>query len=235
MKVIVTRTTCIGWGLLLWLLVAGLLTAEAQAAVSEAPRQEQLVRFLAATLPQHPSDPRHGVVGEIELAFRKRDDRGGIIVTFERGAGSFSQQTGVAILVAIDRAARLAGLETASWSVRLAVREPDAMVYGDSLSAMVALCVVALAKQDVVQPGRVVTGTVTAAGELGVVTALPYKVEAAYRERMGRVILPAEEDIVDPPWSTPFLMQVSPVGSVQEAYRALTGAALVDREPGHRR
>lgn len=204
---------------------------DARAALQPDHRREQLVRFLAATLPQHPSDPRRGVVGEIVLRFTQRSDRGGMIVTFEPGTGTFSRQTQGAILLAIDRAARLAGLETRSWDVRLAVHEPDAVVYGDSLSAMVALSVVALAKHDLVMPDRVLTGTVAPNGELGAVTALPHKVQAAYREHLRRVILPAREDTVDPPWRTPFLMQVSPVESLEKAYEALTGAPLVDRAP----
>lgn len=205
-------------------------SGEAAAAIPPDARQEQLVRFLAATLPPHPSSPRRGVVGEIVLEFIQRTDRGGMIVTFEPGAGSFSQRTQAAIILAIDRAARLAGLETYSWSVILSLRRPEAVVHGDSLSAMVALSTVAVAKHDMVQPGRVVTGTVTDQGVLGTVSALPYKVEAAHREHLERVILPDREDVVDPPWRTPFLMQVSPVASVEKAYEALTGVPMVDRE-----
>lgn len=47
---------------------------------------------------------------------------------------------------AIRRASRSLGLSTDSWSVALAVPYAGMTIYGDSLSAMVALTVVALAK-----------------------------------------------------------------------------------------
>jgi hypothetical protein len=37
-----------------------------------------------------------------------------------------------------------------------------------------------------------------------------------------RVLVPDEQDKADKDWETPFLMQVSPVGTVQQAYEALT-------------
>jgi hypothetical protein len=44
---------------------------------------------------------------------------------------------------------------------------------------------------------------------------------------MRRVLVPDELDTADGDWITPFLVQVSPVGSVSEAYQALTDQPLL--------
>ncbi len=41
-----------------------------------------------------------------------------------------------------------------------------------------------------------------------------------------RVVVPEEMDVADADWDTPFLMHISPVGSVGEAYQALTDHPL---------
>jgi predicted S18 family serine protease len=110
--------------------------------------------------------------------------------------------------------------------VVLTVPYQGVTVYGASLSAMVGLTVVALAKGDPIPGDRVITGTVTATGEIGPVGGVPLKVKAAYEGHLSRVLIPDEQDIADSDWRTPFLMQVSPVRSLSEAYKALTGHPL---------
>jgi len=97
---------------------------------------------------------------------------------------------------------------------------------------MVGITVVALAKGDFIPSDRVITGTVTRDGRIGTVGGVPLKVEAAHEAHMHRVLVPEEQHIADGDWQTPFLMQVSAVGTVSEAYKALTGQPLQGDDHG---
>jgi hypothetical protein len=59
------------------------------------------------------------------------------------------------------------------------------------------------------------------------VGALYLKVAAANEAHMRRVVVPDELDTGDSDWRTPFLLHVSPVGSVFQAYQALTDQPLI--------
>lgn len=201
------------------LLAAGAAGAES---VSSPDYREQLVHFLGVSMVNDVRQDGTGVVGELVVRLSKRRDAGGMVITFLPGQGTFSEETEVEIIQAIDRTARFAHLNTDSWNVSLKVAQPAVLIYGNSLSAMVGLSVVALAKGDYVPPDRVVTGTVTADGRLGQVRAISKKVQAAHREHLRRVIIPDTLDPEDPDWRTPFMMQVSPIHSVPMAYQALT-------------
>ncbi len=196
------------------LLVPTLVQAELQRA--------QIIRFLGVSVARDVRDARQGAVGELVVGWEQRPDRHGIVVTFLQGEGSFSSDTELAILGAIDRAARAAGLKTDSWNVSLAVREPAGVVYGDSLTGMVGLAVVALAKGDFIPLDRTMTGTITPDGAIGPVSSIPLKIEAAHRGHLRRVIVPDALDATDADWFTPFLMQISPTQSAAVAYQALT-------------
>jgi predicted S18 family serine protease len=186
--------------------------------------REQIIRVLGTTL-----DDRYqptGVVAELVVGLEQRPDHRGIEVTFEIEPGHFSQKTQGAVVLAIDRIARAARMNPDSWSVFLGFPSPGVTLYGDSLSAMVGLTVVALAKGDFVPLDRTMTGTVGHDGHIGVVSGIPLKIEAAHEQHISRVLIPQEFDRADPDWRTPFLMQVSPVGSVSDAYEALTDRPL---------
>ena len=58
------------------------------------------------------------------------------------------------------------------------------------------------------------------------VGGVPLKIEAAYEMHLRKVLIPEELDVADGDWNTPFLMQVSPVGTIQKAYRALTDRSV---------
>ncbi len=210
----------------LLLLAAALVAPDAHA--KEQARihngQEQLIWILGTTLDSK-YEPT-GVVSALLIGFEKRTDHHGLTVTFQTTPGRFSALAQIAVTDAILRTARHAGLPSDSWSIVLTVPYHNVTVYGASLSAMVGLTVVALAKGDPVPGDRVITGTVTDAGEIGPVGGVPLKVNAAYEGHLSRVLIPDEQDVADSDWRTPFLMQVSPVRSVSEAYRALTGAPL---------
>jgi hypothetical protein len=199
----------------------GLVVMEVEAK-SPGRYREQLVSILGVTLEDVPV----GTVASLVVSFEERADHNGLAVYFRTEPGRFSHMAQTAIEQAIYRTARSAGLSTDSWSIVLRVPYPGLTVYGESLSAMVALSVVALAKGEFIPPDRVITGTITPDGHIAPVGAVPLKVLAANEAHMRRVLVPEESDVADGDWATPFLVQVSPVGSVSEAYLALTDNPL---------
>ena len=210
-----------------WILLAAAIAApaaEAKHIRPDLPWREQLIRILGTTLDRDQNPV--GVVAEIVVTFVQRNDQRGIEITFETEPGRISYTSQAAVLLAIDRTARAAHLNSDSWTVFVTVPSPGVTVYGESLSAMVGITVVALAKGDFIPPDRVITGTVTRDGHIGTVGGIPLKVEAAHEARMHRVLIPEEQHVSDGDWRTPFLMQVSAVGTVSDAYQALTDQPL---------
>ena len=147
------------------------------------------------------------------------DDAEGLEVHFITGPGRFSQQTQVATAQAIARTALALGLSSDSWSVGLSLSDPGVLIEGDSLSAMVGLTVGAMAKGASIPRHRIITGTVTVDGRIGAVGTVALKVAAAHQAGLEMVLVPA---MTPDTWKTPALMQVVPVGSVSQAYQALT-------------
>lgn len=178
-----------------------------------------LIPILGVTMDGH----HEGAVVYVELGFQKRSDEAGLLVQFVEGQGQFSPHARVAVTQGINRAAKALGLPTDSWSISLKIPHDDLTIHGGSLSAMVGVSVAALANGEDVGADRVMTGTIMPDGAIGAVGSVPNKVEAASRAHIRRVLVPDEQDPADPDWRTPFLMQVSPVGSVEKAYEALTG------------
>ena len=213
-----------------------IFTAEhtfAKADVEGSQWREQLIHILGTT--QAGQSQQVGVVAEVVIGLEQRKDHHGIEINFEPGQGNFSDRTQGAIMLAIDRTAKAAHLNPDSWSIFLSFEAPGVTLYGDSLSAMVGLTVIALAKGDTVQFDRALTGTVTNDGHIGVVSGIPFKIDAAHHEHLQRILIPDEADATDPDWRTPFLMQVSPVASISEAYEALTDRPLVTDASTHSR
>ena len=182
------------------------------------------IPILGVTLNNH-GHPM-GVVVHVEMEFEERQDHRGLQVLFHEHPGNFSLWSQRAVRQAILFGAHEAGLHPNSWTVNLAVPYTGVTMYGDSLSAMVGLSVVALAKGDLLPAGRVLTGTITPEGRIGPVGGVPFKIYAAHVGHFQRVLIPEEHDVTDGDWQTPFLMQVSPVGTVSKAYFALTGHPL---------
>lgn len=201
----------------------------AKASSSPAPTtvsRQQLITFLGVTMDRRIGEEPKGAVGHLVVEWASRQDHEGMTVTCSSG---FSPYTVTAIVSAIERVAKAAGMESNSWNVVIRRHEDEhryGMVYGDSLSAMVGLTVLALAKGDRVLPDRVLTGTVTPDGHLGPVSAVNSKIAAAHAMHFRRVIVPDILDPTDQDWHTPFLMQVSPIQSVSAAYQALTDHQL---------
>jgi hypothetical protein len=213
-----------GWFIGLLALITVLLNPASPRAEAMEPAvlREQMIPILGITMEQTPT----GTVANLLLSFEERRDRRGLAVLFRKGPGRFSRMAQTAVEQAIYRTARAAGLSPDSWNVMLSVPYAGMTIYGESLSAMVALAVIALAKGEFIPPDRVMTGAVTPDGHIAPVGAVPLKVTAASEAHMRRVLVPDELDVTDADWQTPFLVQVSPVSSVSQAYEALTDHPL---------
>jgi predicted ATP-dependent protease len=202
---------------------AGLLLCLWPAEGQAAPTREQLIPILGVTI-----EERHivGTVANVIIGFEQRTDQHGLAMVFHNSPGRFSRMAQTAIEQAIYRTARAAAIVPDSWTITLSVPYSGVTIYGESLSAMVALTVVALAKGDSIPPDRVMTGAIRPNGQIAPVGSVSLKVTAANEAHMRRVLVPDELDLADSDWSTPFLVQVSPVRSVNEAYLALTDRPL---------
>jgi hypothetical protein len=213
------RVSALGWTIGWLALLVGL---EASGSLAHAAVREQLVPILGTTVEQKPV----GVVANVLLGFEQRSDRQGLAVHFKTVPGRFSQMSQTAVEQGIYRSAKAAGLSPDSWTVVLAVPYRGVTIYGDSLAAMVALAVLAMAKGEAIPPDRVMTGAVAPDGHIAPVGAVPLKVLAASDAHMRRVLVPDALDEADGDWITPFLMHVSPVSTIGQAYEALTGHPL---------
>ena len=167
-----------------------------------------------------------GIVVYVMIHFHKRSDHEGLKVHFRNVPGRFGPLARKGVATAIDRAAKSAHLEGDSWTVVLTFPYSGLTMYGDSLSGMVALSVIALAKGDAIKYGRTLTGTITDDGLIGKVTGVPYKVYAAHSELLDRVLIPEDYHPLDGDWQIPFLMDVAHVGTLEKAYRGLTDQPL---------
>ena len=169
-----------------------------------------------------------GVVAEVQIQFERRHDHSGLRVQFHTSPGRFSPGARRAVQQAIDQVGKVSHLDPDSWTVTLTLPYQGLTIYGESLSGMIGLSVLALAKGDPFPRDRVLTGTITETGKIGVVGGVPLKIQAAYEMHLRHVLIPEEIDVADGDWRTPFLMQISPVGTIKKAYRALTGRSLDD-------
>ena len=205
-----------------WLALLGTLTASPAWALPDGTDQQRIIPILGLT--QERGAAPTGTVAHVLMAFGARKDHDGLALRFRSGPGRFSHLAQTAIEQAIRRSTHALGLSPDSWTIVLSVPYPGMTVYGESLSAMVALSAVAMSKGDAVLPDHVMTGVVTPDGHIGPVGGVSLKVVAAMQAHMRRILIPEEPDIADQDWTTPFLIEVSPVRSVRQAYQALTEA-----------
>lgn len=167
-----------------------------------------------------------GVVAEVQIELERRYDHDGIRVQFQNTPGRFSPLAQQAVQEAIRQVVKVSHVDSKSWTVTLTLPYQGLTMYGESLSGMVGLSVLALAKGDPVPRGRVLTGTITSNGHIGVVGGVPLKIVAAYENHLLKVLIPEEIDVADGAWENPFLMEVSPVGTIHKAYHGLTDRSL---------
>lgn len=167
-----------------------------------------------------------GIVTDLLITLTTRTDNLGLRVVFATPE-NFLADSQDAVRTAISRAAIAAGLSPASWTIVIDTPHPEVTFDGPSYSAMTALTVIALAKGDTVHVDRVLTGTVTADGVIGDVGGLELKIAAALTNGLRHIVVP--ETImgsVQMP-ETPFLLAVSSVTSLAEAYTALTDREIL--------
>jgi len=167
-----------------------------------------------------------GIVAEIRLEFLQRRDHDGVKLEFQTTPGKFSPFAQQSIIQALYRVVKVAALNPDSWTLRFQLPYPGVTLYGESLSAMAALTIVALAKDEPIDEETILTGTVTADGHVGTVGGVPLKILAAHEQHFRTVLIPEEPDVADGDWETPFLMDVRPVSSISKAYLALTNRPL---------
>ena len=189
--------------------------------------RHQSVPILGVTLDKtkRPS----GIVMYVMIHFQKRADHDGLEVHFRNVQGRFGPMARKSVATSIDLAAKAAKLKADSWTVILEFPYAGLTMYGDSLSAMIALSVIALAKNDAVKYGRTLTGTILKNGRIGKVTGIPYKVYAAHAAGLDQVLIPDEYHPLDGEWQLPFLMDILHVGTLEKAYRRLTDQPLFQK------
>jgi hypothetical protein len=198
--------------------LAIIVPATALPSFADSGRRQQLIPILGLTT----DDRVIGTVAYRARSFEERSDRSGLMVHFWNGPARFSQMAQTSTDQAICRAARSLGLSTDSWTVLLSVPYQGFTIYGDSLSAMVGLSVVALAKGEVIPGDRVITGTVTPDDLIGPAGGIPLKVAAANQARPRMVLVPEKQETAEGNWEASFPMQVLQVDSVSQAYQALS-------------
>ena len=209
-----------------WVVILGVpLTGEAAPGSGEALSHIQTTIPILGTTLSDAGVPV-GIVAEIQLEFLQRRDHNGLDVQFEVMPGKFSPFAQRSVLQALHRVVETAALNPDSWTIRIRLPYPGVTLYGESLSAMTALNIVAIAKDDPVDETTIMTGTVTADGHVGTVGGVPLKILAAHKEHFRKVLIPEEFDVADGDWETPFLMEVRPVSSISKAYLALTNRPL---------
>ncbi len=198
--------------------------ANAQESVTSSAAKRSIIPILGTTYNEEWEQV--GIVAEVELEFVKRGDHDGMNIDFSDEPGRFSSLAQSSVREAIELVSRAANLNTDSWTVRFTLPYAGVTLYGESLSAMAAMSVIAMAKDEMIHSDMVMTGTVTPEGSIGTVGGIPLKIVAAHEEHFRRVLIPEELDVADSDWETPFLMHVSPVKSVDRAYLALTDHPL---------
>ncbi len=202
-------------------IVAAMIFIAAPAVFAE----ERTVPFLGTTLDY---GKPVGVVGFLVISLELRNDASGLHI-WSRNPNAFSEETRNAVTDAISRTARYTGISADSWSVRI-----DSVnhfrIYGMSLSAMVALTVISMAKGDTIAPHRVITGGIDADGSILAVGGVPLKAIAAHDAGLTLLIPTAPAHPLANPWAPPLPNEVSCVHTVEEAYAKLTGKKLISDE-----
>lgn len=197
------------------------LTSFANAAGPDDGPREQYVPLLCVLMEEAPTGKvtYSGKVIYVMVVFATRNDAEGLDVHFTVGPGRFSMMTQTAAKQAIANTARALGLSSDSWSVGLGALEPGLIIDGPSLSAMVGLAVAAMAKGESIPRNRVITGTITSDGHIGPVGGVGLKVLAARQASLQMVLVLSVDNGKE---RAPDATQVFTVGSVRQAYEALT-------------
>lgn len=188
-------------------------------------RREMIVPVIGTTRNRNQGES-FGVFYDITLVWEKRADHDGLWVRFDGGPGRFSPSSQTSIQHAIKRAAALAQADTGSWTVRLGVPDAWANIFGDSLSAMVGLSVVAMSRGVAIPTDRIMTGTILPNGRIGVVESVAQKIWNG-QNRFRRIIIPGDTDLTELPIRMPFMVHIALAPTAADAYWSLTDEPLV--------
>jgi hypothetical protein len=219
------------WPIIGWLFLSMFVSWSLPSYGNAAPESDRPIKHIRTAIPilgttMNERSEQVGIVAEIYLEFLQRGDHEGLDIQFLTTPGKFSPYAQQSVKKALKWVVEAAGLNPDSWTVRFILPYPGVTLYGESLSAMAALNVIALAKNEPVDEETVLTGTVTPDGYVGTVGGVPLKILAAHEQHYRRVLIPEEPDVADGDWETPFLMEVTPVRSIKKAYLALTHRPL---------
>ncbi|MGA6828265.1 S16 family serine protease [Nitrospira sp. NS4] len=201
------------------LLLMTFLGAVSTAPAAAAPREE-FIPVLSKVLESNTS----GTVTYVRVTFDTRSDSSGLVLRFKEAPGRFSHTAKQSIETAIRRAAQSLRLSADSWTVALSVSYGGITIYGESLSGMVGLSVAAMATGRTITPGLLMTGIITPEGRIGPVGSVPLQIPAAGRARLNRVLVAKDQTIAERDRTTLPVMQISPIGSVTQAFHELTTA-----------
>lgn len=200
MKNRIVALQSIGRSVVRWITVGAITVAilSPLASFADSEIRRQFIPILGLATGDHAI----GTVTYIALSFEKRSDRSGLMVHFQNGPGRFSRMAQRSAEQAIRRAADSLSLSTDSWSVTLVVPFVDMTVYGESLSAMVGVSVMAMGYS--VPSGVAMTGTITSDGRIDPIGSVQLKVAAAGQGHLRLVLVPDQGDLADADWNTPF-------------------------------
>ena len=143
-----------------WVLVMGMVILGSQGDLYAKTIPNQIPHLTIPILGTSFNQQRQpiGLVSQIKIDLQKRRDQHGLQIQFHTEPGQFSLLARKAIHQAITRALRAANLSSESWTVLLMFPYTGLTLYGESLSAMVGLSVVAMAKGEPLLEGRTLTG-----------------------------------------------------------------------------
>lgn len=218
MRRFIAGLSSIGGSFAVWAVAGALMTAVLNPltllpAFADSSSRQELIPILGVTM----GEQAVGIVVYLVLSFEERLDHSGLMIRFQNSPVRFSPMAQTSTDQAIRRVAQVLGLSTDLWSVTLAVPYAGTTIHGESLSAMVGVSVAAMARGYSVPSNLAMTGTITPEGAIGSVGEVPLKVMAAGQAQMHRVLVPDQTDFADADWTSPFLVQVSPVHTVEQA------------------
>lgn len=186
--------------------------------VGSAQTLEAVVPILGiSTGPDH-----RGLVTYASVLVEKTERAQSFEVEFADQPGRFSEEAKSAVLTAVHRTAEQLGIALTRVRATFRAIDPNTIIYGHSLSAIMALTTIALVEGHVPTANCAVTGTIEPDGRLGGVGRVTEKIAAAAEAHYSRVLVPDHPATYETNWRTPFLMQVSPIRTIAEAYREFT-------------
>jgi predicted S18 family serine protease len=173
-----------------------------------------------------------GIVNYILIQFDRSGAQDGPTVQFNEinlGGGSrVGDQWKEGMLRAAQAVTKVVGDDGRDWVITIKNRSLTSFTDGTSASAAVAVGIMAAYFGDPIAEDVAVSGQITPDGRLDVVGGLPEKIAAAASAHYRMIVIP-QDQIKMPDWTASSdaasrtRVQLIPVETLQEAYRAMTG------------